>query len=67
MKRYTIKTYGCKLNQAESGGLEMALSEKFEKTSEENADFIVIIPHHAMPFNPFIVNIGKYLLDVFRQ
>lgn len=42
LKKYAIRTYGCKLNQAESGGLREALSQKFQEVSEEEADFIII-------------------------
>jgi len=41
MKRYFIKTYGCKLNQSETDNLTRVLDNNFLKSSEKEADFIV--------------------------
>lgn len=40
--KYTIKTYGCKLNQAETDNLNAVLSQVFEKSKEDKADLIVL-------------------------
>lgn len=40
--KYKIKTYGCKLNQAETGNLEKILSSNFKRSSLEDADIVVI-------------------------
>ncbi len=42
MKKYAIKTYGCKLNQAESGNLEEVLNLSFKKSNFKEADLIII-------------------------
>ncbi len=42
MKTYLIKTYGCKLNQAETDGLIRALPESFQKASEKKARVVIL-------------------------
>ncbi len=42
MKKYTIKTYGCKLNQSETDNLETVLSQNFKKVDIEKADLVVL-------------------------
>ncbi len=42
MKKYSIKSYGCKLNQAETDGLIKILPEDFEKTSEKEAEILIL-------------------------
>ena len=39
---YSIKIYGCKLNQAETEGIEKLLSKNFKKTSSKEADIVVL-------------------------
>lgn len=40
--KYAIKTYGCKLNQAEAASLNAILNQEFEKSKESNADLVVL-------------------------
>ena len=40
--KYAIKIYGCKLNQAETEGIDKLLSKNFKKASPEKADIIVL-------------------------
>jgi len=42
MRKFSLITYGCKLNQADSEIIYGILSEKFQPSSEDEADFVVI-------------------------
>jgi len=40
--KFYLKTYGCKLNQADSEIIKGLLSEKHEEVSKEEADFVIL-------------------------
>lgn len=42
MKKFHLKTYGCKLNQADSELIRGELSKEFSETGEDEADFVVL-------------------------
>ena len=42
MRKFILITYGCKLNQADSEIIYGILSKKFQPSSEDEADFVVI-------------------------
>ncbi|MCD5396163.1 MAG: tRNA (N(6)-L-threonylcarbamoyladenosine(37)-C(2))-methylthiotransferase [Candidatus Pacebacteria bacterium] len=42
MEKFSLITYGCKLNQADSELILGLLSESFQKTSENETDFVII-------------------------
>ena len=42
MKKFYLKTYGCKLNQADSELIKGLLLREFSETEEDKADFVVL-------------------------